>query len=249
MSYLKEVYPTNYRSYLKPENEYHKPELYLDKDHEIAIADGFFYRNINIKKNRIEQLEEGLLNNVNGIVLHRTVSSTVKSALDNARNIGEGTHFYVSKNGQIHQTASLQRHTFHVGHIKSRCYETNICSHEYKESILKIRKAKDTSKIKTRKEHNLEISTFEYPLRYPYNMDSIGIEVVGYFYEKTKKWDSLTISQINAIAYLVSLLKQIYYLGNSDIYPHEIISRKEDRGGGEGGNVWNAIKNHWRLKK
>src|SRR5690554_4874524 len=48
------------------------------------------------------------------IVLHRTNGSSVEGALNSA-NSGIGTHFYVDKDGTVYQTASLLKHTSHVG--------------------------------------------------------------------------------------------------------------------------------------
>ncbi len=35
----------------------------------------------------------------------------------------------------------------------------------------------------------------QYPYRYPYNMDSVGIEVIALYDKKNKKWESTTDSQ------------------------------------------------------
>ena len=39
-----------------------------------------------------------------------------------------GAHFLIDTDGTIYQTASLDKKTQHVGKIRSRCYEEEICS-------------------------------------------------------------------------------------------------------------------------
>ena len=86
----------------------------------------------NIKTNIVSELERGDLKSVQGVVLHRTASSTGKSTM-NAFKQGRdgtnyGTHFLIDENGNITQTASLNKYTLHVGKTKKPYYPKNINS-------------------------------------------------------------------------------------------------------------------------
>lgn len=67
-----------------------------------------------ITQNKIGNLERGSSSFIKaGVVLHRTVSSTGSSALNNFKT-GVGTHFLVDRDGTIYQTASLNKKTSHL---------------------------------------------------------------------------------------------------------------------------------------
>lgn len=91
-----------------------------------------FVQNNRISTNRVEALERGSLDDVKGVVLHRTASSSTESTLrafENGRDgINYGTHFLVGKKGEILQTASLDAYTLHVGKTRSNIYPTNATS-------------------------------------------------------------------------------------------------------------------------
>lgn len=57
---------------------------------------------------------------VNGIVLHRTESSTAASTLSTwrSRDAGTGAHFLIDVDGTIHQTVSLRHQAWHVGRYR-----------------------------------------------------------------------------------------------------------------------------------
>ncbi len=76
-------------------------------------------RSSRMTQNRIKKLEKGNLQGPEGIVLHRTVSSTTESTLNSFSSTGIGTHFIVGKDGEIIQTATLSNKTFHVGKTKN----------------------------------------------------------------------------------------------------------------------------------
>ena len=61
------------------------------------------------------------MNAIHGIVLHQTGGKTLQSALDATKAKGEGTHFYIDKDGTILQAASFFQSCWHVGLLKSRC--------------------------------------------------------------------------------------------------------------------------------
>jgi RHS repeat-associated protein len=73
---------------------------------------------------------------------------------------------------------------------------------------------------------------------YPNNSNSVGVEVVGRYNEKTKTWEPLTNEQIKSTADLVNGLMKAYGLTQQNIYEHDVISWKTE---GEGTLVRRAI--------
>jgi RHS repeat-associated protein len=71
------------------------------------------------------------------------------------------------------------------------------------------------------------------------NFNSLGIEVVGRYNEKTETWDPLTSDQIEATAQAVNQIMKEYKLDINKVVTHEDASRKT---AGEGQVVWDAIK-------
>ena len=95
------------QSYYDTQVSYYGMELTIGTDGMIV--------NPKIASNRITNLEKGSISsNLEGIILHRTVSSTSTSTLQSFKNKGVGTHFLVGKNGVIYQTASLDKRTAHL---------------------------------------------------------------------------------------------------------------------------------------
>ena len=67
-----------------------------------------------------------------------------------------------------------------------------------------------------------------YPLRYPSNNDSIGIEVVGKFWPSQRSFYKPTIQQFQSVKWLVDILVKEYKITlNNDVYFHGAIARKE----------------------
>ncbi|WP_438968538.1 N-acetylmuramoyl-L-alanine amidase [Nonlabens sp.] len=180
-------------------------------------SDGFLLDNRVVKK-REKKLEKGSMKAVNGIVLHRTDSNDAVQSLNSFKR-GIGTHFLVAKDGTIYQAASIDKITFHVGKIKSECYESGTCDDA------------ETKKIKgygwsPKKVYENEKKK-DFPDRYPYNIDALGIEVVGKNLDQKKGiWEPLTAKQVESVAYLVNLLKTSQNLTYSQIYTHEQLSYK-----------------------
>ncbi|MCC8378815.1 MULTISPECIES: N-acetylmuramoyl-L-alanine amidase [unclassified Xenorhabdus] len=192
--------------------------------------DGFF-KNTDIIQDHVTALEKGNIKTVNAIVLHRTDSYTMSSAIASFRTIKLGTHFIVDKDGTIKQTASLNKITEHVGKIKSKCKEEGVCKNDA-----------ERKKIISWGWKPSKITAYErlksYPDRYPTSSDSIGIEVVAK-YEKPKNgepyYQEATEQQKESIKKLVNLLKCKYNLKNGDIYEHDKIAYKTK---GEGANLY-----------
>jgi len=82
-------------------------------------ASSGFINSKTIEKNRVEELERtSFREDIKGIVLHRTVSSSAESTLNSFKSNKIGTHFLIGKDGTIYQTASLEKYTPHVGNTK-----------------------------------------------------------------------------------------------------------------------------------
>ncbi len=196
-----------------------------------TVGDDGFVTHEKFIKEHITALERGNLAAGNAIVLHRTVNNTAEETFTAFRT-GTGTHFAVDKAGIIYQTASLNKLTYHVGKIRSRCMAENSCSAE--ETTLIQGWGWAPTRI-----HNHE-KVKSYPDRYPKNSDSIGIEVVGDYNATTEQWDSIPTIQAEAVACVVNFLIKHYNLSTADdIYEHEDISYKTE---GEGSVVYEAIK-------
>ncbi|MTH48748.1 peptidoglycan recognition protein family protein [Intestinirhabdus alba] len=194
----------------------------------IFVDDGGYIRNAGLIKKSIPELEKGVMKKINAIVLHRTDSSTEQGPLVSFSN-GIGTHFLIAKNGDIYQTASLFSYTSHVGKIKSRCQAENTWSEAERKII-------ESFGWNPKKLYNHEKEK-EYPSRYPYNVDSIGIEVVALYDKKVKEWGNPASEQKNSISTLVDILINIYELSEEDIYEHDRISYKT---AGEGAGLYSV---------
>ena len=83
----------------------------------------------------------------------------------------------------------------------------------------------------------------DYPELYPYNRDSIGIEVVAWWYKDTKLWDEATPHQFKSIWNLVIFLQKEFNLGDKDLYQHQCIAYKTS---GEGKNLYPPA-DHWNV--
>lgn len=80
----------------------------------LTVGTDGYTQTCHITVHKIPALEHGQLNGVKGIVLHRTVSTNTQGTLNSFGSKGVGTHFLVGKDGEILQTASLNKKTSHV---------------------------------------------------------------------------------------------------------------------------------------
>ncbi len=182
-----------------------------------ALDNNVLYNGTIVQKH-FKNLEHGPLKKVDALVLHRTNSSTAQSTLNSYQHQTVGAHYLVDTDGTTYQTASLAQKTYHAGKLVQRCKETQTCT----EAELKL---KGPITI-----HQEEIKKI-YPVRYPANHDSIGIEVVGLFNEDIQKYEPPTSVQYQAVHRLVDALKEKYQLDNGDIYKHGMISAKMETEG------------------
>jgi len=193
----------------------------IDSNKPCGVNKQGFVTGMDITKDQATNLEHGSLKKVNAIVLHRTASPSFQKPKGST-----GAHFFILKNGEIRQTASLNKETWHVGKIRSKCMVNNSCSPQ------------DAKKLKSFGWSPSKIHSHEkgkpYTDRYPTNSDSVGIEVVGDYHEKTKTWDAVTENQKTSVNKLVNFLEKEYGLEKDDRYNHEDVSYKKD---GEGSTV------------
>jgi hypothetical protein len=186
-----------------------------------------------ITRSAVPALERDPMTVVNGVVLHRTMSSTAAGTLSHWRSETNpyGTHFLIDRDGTIHQTASLNSHTAHVGKIRSRGeVEGSLTADERRQlATARAEPGNDYSAV------NRIESAKPYPQRYPTNRDSIGIEVVATYDERTRTWQAPTEQQSASIRRLVGILQQNYGLDNNDIYQHDVVSYKTH---GEGAGLY-----------
>lgn len=190
------------------------------------VDDKGYVQNAGFAFKPISALENGPIDGPKAIVLHRTDSYTVDSALRSFQS-GIGTHFIVAKDGAVTQAASLLNRTAHVGKIKSRAAESGSPAGE-----AALIKGWGWAPAKI---YNHEKSK-SYPDRYPMNQDSVGIETVAK-HRGDSGWEAPTAEQSASIATIVRILKDTYGLGEDDIYEHDNISYKTD---GEGAGLYSG---------
>lgn len=139
---------------------------------------------------------------------------------------GHGAHFFIDKMRKIYQTAKLDKKAFHVGKIKSKCYETKVCTKAQLQVATQIlfKKGQKYSISVTNLHNNEKIKS--YPDRYPLNSDSIGIEIVGSYDNKTKAYESVGLLQNQSLQWLIGELFTLFPITKADIYRHPEISYK-----------------------
>ena len=174
-------------------------------------------------------LEHGDLNKVTSIVLHRTDSSNAEGTLSAyANGKKSGAHFLIDKNGHIYQTANLKKYCHHVGILLPRCQIEASCDPKELKTITALIHEKGlrfSTRANNVSRHEAEK---KYPLRYPSNHDSIGIEVVGWFLPWEKSFEKPTTQQFTSVKWLVGVLIAEYGLNlRNDVYAHGAIARKE----------------------
>lgn len=174
-------------------------------------------------------IEHGTLDQVSAVVLHRTDSSSATSTLS-AYEGGKqaGAHFLIDKSGKVYQTARVDQVCWHVGILVARCQAEHDCDPQELKTIAALmhedglgfgRRARNLSRHEVGK---------KYPLRYPSNHDSLGIEVVGMFLPSAKAFEEPTAAQLKSLKYLVDILVAQFHLNLlSDVYAHGAIARKE----------------------
>jgi len=174
-------------------------------------------------------IERGNIKKVSSIVLHRTDSTTATGTLNAyANGKRSGAHFLIDKSGHVYQTASMLKMCWHVGILLPRCQiEKNCDPKELKTITALIHEEGLSFGRRARNLSRHEVSK-KYPLRYPSNSDSIGIEVVGKFWPSEKSFEKPTQRQLESLKWLTEVIANEYLLNiRTDVYAHGAIARKE----------------------
>lgn len=178
---------------------------------------------------RYSSLEHDNIKEVSSIVLHRTDSTTAKGTLNAyAKGKKSGAHFLIDKSGHIYQTASMLKVCWHVGILLPRCQIEKSCDPKELKTITALIYEKGLSFGRRARNLSRHEAKKKYPLRYPSNNDSIGIEVVGKFWPSEKSFEKPTSKQLESLKWLVGIVSTEYRLNiRKDIYAHGAIARKE----------------------
>jgi len=184
-----------------------------------------------LKDNKIIQrifpgIEKGFLMNVHSLVIHQTAAPTAQHTFNSYIKGSHGAHFLIDKLGGIYQTARLDKKTYHVGKIKSKCYESKACTKiqlQFATNIL-FRPGKSyPDRVSDLHKHE---KTKSYPDRYPLNTDSLGIEIVGNYDKSKKLFESVSAIQNQSLKWLINELFAHFKITSSDIYRHPEVSYK-----------------------
>lgn len=200
--------------------------------------------NKKVKKEQRTAIEHSPIASINAIVLHRTGSTSASSVLNAWKSKKEGTHFLISENGDIYQTASLKKQCWHVGKLYSKCRTTTSCSKEDAANLEKILHKENISWGKKFKLVTKSELTKSYPDRFPHNHDSLGIEIVGVLSKEKEIYEIPNKKQLESLYWLLDELVSTYSLSVKDIYAHGKIAHK-DKNKSEGASALKA----YTLKK
>lgn len=204
---------------------------------ETTIGPDGFLTDPGITRTPVAKIEHGAMPQVNGIVLHRTDSSTAAGTLSTWRTRADatGAHFLIDVDGTINQTVSVDRQAWHVGPVRSRGEVEGTITPGDQRELDSARGTTPEWRASAVKAVSAVEATRPYPERYPSNGDSVGIEVVGRYNPATQTWDPPTAAQQASIQRLVGTLQNNFGLNDHDVYQHDVISRKTP---GEGAGVY-----------
>jgi N-acetyl-anhydromuramyl-L-alanine amidase AmpD len=190
-----------------------------------------------IHPRRFAAIERGKMATISGIIVHQTGASNAQSTLNSYRMANaHGAHFLIAKDGVIYQTASVLQRTNHVGKLRPRCIAEQACTSA---EIIQYKKASDAEI------HKLEMRKVV-PGRYPSNLDSLGIEMVGisrlppglvfppnatqakkdYIMGEKAIHEPLTNNQQMSLQYLLRELEETLQIPSTEIHRHPDVSRK-----------------------
>jgi N-acetyl-anhydromuramyl-L-alanine amidase AmpD len=207
----------------------------------LSIDDQGMVINARIRSRRYVQIERQPLIRVSGIIVHQTGSERATSAFNSYSNANaNGAHFLIDKDGSIYQTASLKKRTNHVGSLRARCIEEYTCA------PADFEKSKDfPRKNAVEIMHRIEMQK-SVPGRYPSNMDSVGIEIVGKpmlppgksapsnatpkqkeaYFNQNAVYESVTEAQNVSLVWLVRELARTLTIPMKEVFRHPTVSRK-----------------------
>ena len=180
----------------------------------LAIVEGVV-RDSRIKVELIPTIAHGPLTVIDAIVVHQTDSSTARGTLAGYRteSSGLGAHFLIDKDGIIYQTVALTQKCWHVGPIRSRCWEEHTCSANEVATYQGYMKISNHTFVQRGMQDELKKP---YPKRYPDNSDSIGIEIVGRGLGRDI-YEPLTAQQQTSLDWLIAQLLESLHLTRKDI--------------------------------
>ncbi len=171
-------------------------------------------------------IEKGPLIKVDALVIHQTGAPTAQHSFNSYIKGGNGAHFLIDKQGVIYQTAHLNKKTYHVGKIKSKCYETSACSKSQLHAAMSILSIPGKSYPDRVSDLYKNEKGKNYPDRYPLNEDSIGIEIVGNYNISKKIYESVSGVQNLSLKWLIGELLSHFKITKADIYRHPEVSYK-----------------------
>lgn len=128
----------------------------------------------------------------------------------------------IDKDGTIYQTASLFRQTYHVGKLRARCLAEHRCAPGEASQLLNMSPTQ-------RNRHEMKKAV---PDRYPSNIDSIGIELVGQAFPLTERdpdkrtYEAVTSRQTASLKWLVDALKWTLHVQMAEVFRHPVVSQK-----------------------
>lgn len=184
-----------------------------------------------VKQKIFPKIEKGKLITINAVLIHQTSSATAEQTFNAYEKGGHGAHFLIDKKGAIYQTANLTKKTYHVGKIKSKCYELDKCSKEELKAVTEILFEKSTSYSKRVKNLHSHEKAKEYPSRYPTNEDSIGIEIVGAYNSSKKEYETVSEAQNASLKWLLGEIYSHCTVTKADVYRHPDVSYKQSSEG------------------
>lgn len=169
-----------------------------------------------VKRTPRPLIEHGVLHRICGIIVHQTGGASGASSLSSyTLPNANGAHFLVDKDGTIYQVASLQRQTWHVGKLRSRCIAEHRCTPTEVSAL---------SHFNPTAEHHREMQK-QVPDRYPSNEDSVGIELVGAVTGQGV-YEAVTAQQNVSLHWLVTELGSTFGVSTTEIFRHPVVSRK-----------------------
>lgn len=169
-----------------------------------------------VKRTPRPLIEHGVLHRISGIIVHQTGGASGASSLSSyTLQNANGAHFLIDKDGTIYQVASLQRQTWHVGKLRSRCVAEHRCTPAELSAL---------SHFNPTAEHRREMKK-HVPERYPSNEDSVGIELVGAVTGEGV-YEKVTAQQNASLQWLISELTSTFGVSMTEIFRHPVVSRK-----------------------
>lgn len=195
----------------------------------LTVTDGMI-QHPNIVPKRYTNLERGDMKEVNGIILHQTSSSQSFTTLMAYMWRDVGAHFLIAPDGTIYQTARIDKVCFHVGMIKAVCIETHSCAADDKKAIDQLWNPKLSAEENRMALHKYE-SKKPAAARFPTNLDSIGIEVVGAM--EGKSYAKPSDAQNKSAKWLVRELLETVKVDRKRVYKHGQVSYKESSEAGK----------------